>query len=133
MVDDPCLIPSIFRFVMTRVHLAFLHSAHAQRVYLLYVISFSKRRRWPRRLRAINKGREIVKADAVTKRGDNTGVGASNGSVGNPKVRTKHYNQPLDDEGLVLKATEQLVAHQPWKVVTEAGGETLGQARGGRR
>ena len=50
----------------------------------------------------------------------------SDRSIGNPKVGAQHYNQPLGNEGLVVKTTEQLVARQPWKGAMKARGEDVG-------
>jgi hypothetical protein len=47
---------------------------------------------------------------------DGAGVGASNGSEGNKKSRTQHYNQQLDNEGLGVKAVKQLDVHQPMQM-----------------
>ena len=45
----------------------------------------------------------ISKADAVAKSGNDTRVGTSDWRGGDLKVGAEHDNQPLNDEGLVLK------------------------------
>ena len=72
----------------------------------------------------------LLEATAVAKSGGNIDILAIGRSVGNPKIRAQHDNQLLDDESLVAKVTDQLVARQPWERVTEAaGGETSFRGR----
>jgi hypothetical protein len=41
---------------------------------------------------------------------DGAGVGVSNGSVSNPKIRNQCNNQPVKDNGLIAKAMKDPVA-----------------------
>jgi hypothetical protein len=68
-----------------------------------------------RTLIAVKLLNSILKADAVAKSGDDSRVGTSGWRVGDSEVRSKHNNQPLDDEDLCAKAAKKLVVHQPWK------------------
>ena len=45
--------------------------------------------------------RNILKADAVARSGNETRVGTSDWRGGDSKVGVKYDNQPLNDEGLV--------------------------------
>ncbi len=51
------------------------------------------------------------------------GVGASNGSGGNAKIGTQHYNHPLDDKGLDGKAVKQLIVRQQCRRGSDGGRE----------
>jgi hypothetical protein len=53
----------------------------------------------------------ILKADAVAKSGNDTRVGTSDWRGGDSKVGAEHDNQPLNNEGLVLKQRNNL-----WRV-----------------
>ena len=47
--------------------------------------------------------------------------------VGDPKHRTEHPNEVNNHEGLSAKVAKQLVACQPKRGVTKAGGKVTGR------
>ena len=74
---------------------------------------------------------ELVEVDAVTKGGNNRGLGKGSCGEGDAEIGSKERDEASDHDLLGLKAMTQLMACQPRRGVTEAGGEVPNQR--GRR
>ncbi len=74
---------------------------------------------------------ELAEVGAVAKGGDNHGLGEGFCGVGDAEIGSEERDEALDNDLLGLEVTKQLMARQPRKGVTEAGGEAPN--RRGRR
>ncbi len=74
---------------------------------------------------------ELVEVGAVVKGGDDRGLGEGFCGVGDAEIGSEERDEASDNDLLGLKATKQLVARQPRRGMTEAGGEAPN--RRGRR
>ncbi len=74
--------------------------------------------------------KEHLEVDAVAKSGNNLRVRTSGKRVGDPKVGARHLNEAFNNDCLGVKTPKQLMAHQPRKGVTEAGGEVPNRREG---
>jgi hypothetical protein len=68
---------------------------------------------------------ELAEIGAVTKGGNNRRLWEGFGGVEDAEGRAEHQDEAVDNDCLGLESPKQLVARQPRRGVTEAGGEAL--------
>ena len=66
---------------------------------------------------------ELAEVGTATKGGNERGLREDLCGLRDAKIRSKEHDEASDNNLLGLKATKQLVAHQPQRGVTEARGE----------
>ena len=76
-------------------------------------------------------GEKSSEIDAIAKSSDDCGLGEDFSGIGDVEIGSEEHNEAPNNDLLGLKAMKQLVAHQPGRGATEAGGEVPN--RRGRR